>query len=178
MITIMVITTSFTVLLVAAAVYTDVRWGKIFNRLTMPAIALGLVINSLTGGIDGFVHSVAGVGLGLGLFLISCLLGRILGGGDIKLLMAVGALQGPAFLAWTICYAAIIGGVLAVIIAVRHGILLEKIKALFASCYMRLTFRVPMEIEDNEATQPRLPYAIAISLGTVATIARLQLYIL
>ncbi len=178
MITITVVKTSLAVLLVAAAVYTDVRWGKIFNRLTMPAIALGLVINSLTGSLDGFVHSVAGIGLGLGLFLMSCLLGRILGGGDIKLLMAVGALQGPAFLAWTICYAAIIGGVLAVIIAVRHGILLEKIKALFASCYMRLTFRVPMEMEDNEATQPRLPYAIAISLGTVATIARLQLYIL
>jgi len=178
MITITVVKTSLAVLLVAAAVYTDVRWGKIFNHLTMPAIALGLVINSLTGGIDGFVHSVAGVGLGLGLFLMSCLLGRILGGGDIKLLMAVGALQGPGFLAWTICYTAIIGGVLAVIIAVRHGILLEKIKTLFASCYMRLTFRVPMEIEDNEATQPRLPYAIAISLGTVATIAMLQLNIL
>lgn len=162
-------------LLVAAAVYTDVRWGKIFNRLTMPAIVLGLIINSLTGGIDGFVHSIAGVGLGLGLFLISCLLGRILGGGDIKLLMAVGALQGPKFLAWTMLCTAIIGGVLAVIIAVRHGILLEKIKALFASCYMRLTFRVPMEMDDSAATQPRLPYAIAISLGTVATIAGLHI---
>ena len=174
MITIAVVTTSLTVLLVAAAVYTDVRWGKIFNHLTMPAIVLGLIINLLTG-LDGFMHSIAGMGLGLGLFLVSCLLGRILGGGDIKLLMAVGALQGPAFLAWTILWTAIIGGVLAVIIAVRHGILLEKIKALFTSCYMRLTFRVPMEIEDNEATQPRLPYAIAISLGTVATIAGLHI---
>jgi len=178
MITITVITTSLTVLLVAAAVYTDVRWGKIFNHLTMPAIALGLVINSLTGGIDGFVHSIEGMGLGLGFFLISCLLGRILGGGDIKLLTAIGALQGPAFLAWTICGTAIIGGVLAVIIALRHGILLEKIKVLFTSCYMRLTFQVPMQMEDNKATDPRLPYAIAISLGTVATIAGLQLHIL
>ncbi len=167
-----IVTTTLTVLLVAAAVYTDVRWGKIFNHLTMPAIVLGLIINSLAG-LNGFVHSIAGVGLGLGLFLVSCLLGRILGGGDIKLLMAIGALQGPTFLAWTICYAAIIGGVLATIIAVRHGILLEKIKALFTSCYMRLTFRVPMEMENNEATQPRLPYAIAISLGTVATIVAL-----
>ena len=173
-----IVTTTLTVLVVMVAVYTDVRWSKIFNHLTMPAIALGLVINSLTGGIEGFVHSIAGVGLGLGLFLISCLLGRILGGGDIKLLMAVGALQGPAFLAWTMLCTAIIGGVLAVIIAVRHGILLEKIKVLFTSCYMRLTFRVPMEMDDNEATQPRLPYAIAISLGTVATIAMLQLHIL
>jgi len=173
MITITIATTSLTVLLVATAVYTDVRRGKIFNRLTMPAIALGLVINSLTG-IHGLLHSIAGVGLGLGLFLVTCLLGRILGGGDIKLLIAIGALQGPAFLAWTICYAAIIGGVLAVIIAVRHGILLEKIKTLFTSLYMRLTFRVPMQIEENEATQPRLPYAIAISLGTVATIAALH----
>ena len=174
MITITVVTISLTLLLVAAAVYTDVRWGKIFNHLTMPAIVLGLIINSLIG-LDGFLHSIAGVGLGLGLFLVSCLLGRILGGGDIKLLMAVGALQGPAFLAWTILCTAIIGGVLAVIIAVRHGILLEKIKALFTSCYMRLTFRVPMEMEQTDTTQPRLPYAIAISLGTVATIAGLHI---
>jgi len=174
MITITIVTTTLTVLVVLVAVYTDVRWGKIFNHLTMPAIVLGLIINSLTG-IDGFLHSLAGIGLGLGLFLVSCLIGRILGGGDIKLLMAVGALQGPKFLALTICYTAIIGGVLAVIIAVRHGILLEKIKALFTSCYMRLTFRVPMKIEDNEATQPRLPYAIAISLGTVTTIAALHI---
>jgi len=177
MITITVVTTSLTVLLVATAVYTDVRWGKIFNHLTMSAIVLGLIINSLTG-IDGFVHSIKGVGLGLGLFLVSCLLGRILGGGDIKLLMAVGALQGPAFLAWTICCTAIIGGVLAVIIAIRHRILLEKIKTLFISCYMRVTFRVPMEIEPNDTAQPRLPYAIPISLGTAVTIAGLQLHIL
>jgi len=175
--TITVATTTLTVLLVAAAVYTDVRWGKIFNRLTVSAIALGLVINSLSG-IDGFLRSIEGVGLALGLFLISSLLGRILGGGDIKLLTAIGALQGPGFLAWTICGTAIIGGVLAVIIALRHGILLEKIKVLFTSCYMRLTFQVPMEIEDNKPDEPRLPYAIAIGLGTIATIARLQLHIL
>jgi len=176
--TITVATTILTVLLVAAAVYTDVRWGKIFNHLTITAIALGLVINSLTGGIDGFVHSIGGVGLGLGLFLISCLLGRILGGGDIKLLTAIGALQGPAFLGWTMLCTAIIGGVLAVIVALRHGILIEKLKILFATCYMRVTFQVPMQMEDNKATDPRLPYAIAIGLGTIATIARLQLHIL
>ncbi len=177
MITVTVVKTSLTVLLVAAAVYTDVRWGKIFNYLTGPAIALGLIINSLSG-IDGFLHSIEGVGLAFGLFLISSLLGRILGGGDIKLLTAIGALQGPVFLAWTICGTAIIGGVLAVIIALRYGILLEKLKTLFATCYMRVTFQVPMEMEDNKATEPRLPYAIAIGLGTIATIARLQLHIL
>jgi len=80
MITITVATTILTVLLVAAAVYTDVRWGKIFNHLTVPAIALGLVINSLSG-IDGLLRSTEGIGLALGLFLISSLLGRILGGG-------------------------------------------------------------------------------------------------
>ncbi len=177
MTTIAVVTTSIVVLLVAVAIYTDVRWGKIFNYLTGPAIVLGLVINSLSG-IDGFLRSIQGIGLALGLFLISSLLGRILGGGDIKLLIAIGALQGPLFLAWTICGTAIIGGILGVIIALRHGILVEKLKTLFATCYMRVTFQVPMEMEDNKATEPRLPYAIAIGLGAIATIARLQLHIL
>ncbi len=72
------------------------------------------------------------------------------------------------------------------IVALRHGILIEKLKILFATCYMRVTFQVymrvtfqvPMQMEDNKATEPRLPYAIAIGLGTIATIARLQLHIL
>ena len=170
------LTTVLTVLFVGGAVYTDVRHGKICNTFTIPGIVVGLILNAL-GGLHSFWRSLAGLGVGLGLLGLSCLLGRILGGGDIKLLMAVGALQGPVFLLWTIVYAAIIGGVLAVIIALRHGILLRKLKAVFASCYLRLFCRVPMDFEEGEAAGgPRLPYAIAISLGTVAAIVVLHVY--
>ncbi len=168
--------TGLTLLLVAIAVYTDVRWGKIFNALTAPGIVLGLILNSIRHGSAGLLFSLAGIGLGLGLFVLSCLLGRILGGGDVKLLIAVGALQGPLFLMWALFYAAIIGALLAIIVSLAHGILLHKLKSLLTSCYLRLACRVPMDIQEDEATGPRLPYAIAISCGTLAAFLVLQVY--
>ncbi len=162
------ILTGLTLLVVTVAVYTDVRWGKILNALTMPGIVVGLLLNSIRDGTGGLLLSLAGIGLGLGLFVLSSFLGRIIGGGDIKLLMAIGALQGPSFLLWALFYAAIIGGVLAIAIALQHGILMHKLKALFAGLYLRMTCKVPMDIEESSASSPRLPYAIAISFGVVA----------
>jgi len=159
--------TALTILLVIVAAYTDIQWGRILNALTMPGILLGLILNSVRAGSEGLLLSLGGIALGLCLFLVSAVFGRIVGGGDVKLLMAVGALQGPSILVWALFYAAIIGGILAILIAVRHGILMDKIKALFASCYLRLACKVPMDIQEGPAGGPRLPYAIAISSGTL-----------
>ena len=165
---------AITLIVAAIAVYTDVRWGKIFNAVTVPAMGVGLTLNAVADGPAGLLMSVSGIALGLGLFLFSALLGRILGGGDIKLLLAVGALQGPTFLLWTVAAAAGIGAVLAIAISLYNGILISKLKSLVASCYLRAACKVPMRIE-HDAGGPRLPYAIAIALGTAVsmTIAKL-----
>lgn len=162
------IVVGLTLLLMAVAVYTDIRWGKILNSLTVPGIVVGLILNSVREGGAGLLFSLGGIALGLALFAVSALFGRIVGGGDIKLLMAIGALQGPSFLLWAMFYAAISGAVVAIIVALRHRILLSKLKALIASCYLRLACKVPMDIKENEGSGPRVPYAIAISLGTIA----------
>ena len=167
MMTIGTSTAVLTIVLVTVAAYTDIRWAKIRNTLTVPAVALGLVLNSLRGW-DGLLLSLEGIGVGLALFLISSIFGRILGGGDIKLLVGIGALQGPAFLAWTIVYTAVIGGIIGLAIALCHRALLAKLKALFVGCYLRLTCRVPMDIDQEGSPGLRFPYAIAIGLGTVA----------
>lgn len=110
--------------------------------------------------------SAQGVGVGLVLFLVSALFGRLLGGGDVKLLMAIGALQGPHFLMWTLFYMALAGAVLAIAVALYHGILGQRVRALAASCYLRVAQGMPMEM--NEAGGgPRLPYAIAIGVGSL-----------
>ncbi|HEY3396530.1 MAG TPA: A24 family peptidase [Armatimonadota bacterium] len=162
-----------TVAITGIAVYTDVRWGKIFNALTLPALLAGLVLNGLYSGIDGLILSVEGIALGFAMFIVSALFGRILGGGDIKLLMAVGALQGPYFLAWAIFYTALAGAVLAIGVGLYRGVLGQRMRLLVASLYLRMSQGVPMEM--HEATGgPRLPYAIAISLGSVVALVVLH----
>ena len=157
------------VVLALAAAYTDIRWGKIFNALTVPFAALGLVLNTVGGGLEGLLMSLAGIGAGFVLWLISNFLGRILGCGDIKLLMAFGALMGPLFMLWTFAIGAVIGGIIAIGVSLRHGLLGKIIKQMGTSIYLRAAFSEPMEIADG-AGEVRLPYAIALGLGALITI--------
>ena len=161
--------------MVAIAVYTDVRVGKIFNLLTGPCILLGLALNAAWGGLDGVGLSIEGIGLGLGIFIASSLFfGRLLGGGDIKLLMAIGAIQGPTFLLWTSIYMAISGGILAVIVSGFRHDFIPSLKRLWASIVLRVFAQVKVDVSDASSTA-RLPYAIPIALGSLAALWVLQL---
>ncbi|MGI5819700.1 MAG: A24 family peptidase [Armatimonadota bacterium] len=154
------------VTLALVAVWTDIRRGKIFNAVTVPFAVLGLTLNTIGGGLDGALMSLGGVAAGFGLWFATRLLGRIIGGGDIKLLMAFGAIMGPAFMLWTFLVGAIIGGVIAVIVSLRHGILQQAFRQVAASLYMRAKMSTPLEITpDSRATS--LPYAVALSSGAL-----------
>jgi len=157
------------VLLAIIAMYTDVRWGKIFNTLTLPFALLGLALNSIGAGWEGFTLGMLGIALGFALWLASAFLGRILGGGDIKLLMAFGALMGPQFLLWSLLYGALAGGVMAIIVALRKGVLQDTFKSLGTSLVMRAVASAPMEIGDR-AGEVQLPYAIALGAGAFVTL--------
>jgi prepilin peptidase CpaA len=158
------------VALAIIAMYTDVRWGKIFNILTLPFALLGLALNSIGAGWEGFTLSIIGIAVGFALWIASSFLGRILGGGDIKLLMAFGALMGPQFLLWSLLYGALAGGVMAIIVALRKGVLQDTFKSLGTSLAMRAVAATPMEIGDR-AGEVRLPYAIALGAGAFVALA-------
>jgi len=157
------------VILALTAAYTDIRWGKIFNFITVPFAALGLVLNIIGGGVDGLLLSLEGIGAGFALWLISNFLGRIMGGGDIKLLMAFGALMGPVFMLWTFAIGAIVGGAMAIAISLRRGMLGRVMKQMGTSLYLRAAVKEPMEISDG-AGEVRLPYAIALGIGALVMI--------
>ena len=161
-------------IMVAVAVYTDVRVGKIHNWVTVPFAGVGLILNGIGAGLDGVVRSLLGIAVGMGVFLFSALFGRILGGGDIKLLMAVGAIQGPVFLLWTLVYMAIIGGALAILVSLWRRDLLASLKRLVSGLMMRVFAKVPVDVADAGSTA-RLPYAIPIALGSMVALYVLKL---
>src|ERR1041385_1006479 len=71
-------------LLVAA--YTDLRDGKIYNKLTFPCILLGFLLNTLFGGLSGSWQSECGVGASAAVAVaLAVCLGPAFGGGDLKL---------------------------------------------------------------------------------------------
>ncbi len=81
----------------AVAAVTDNRTGRIPNWLTLPAAVLGVALHAALAGTGSAVSSLLGLLLAVAvpaiLYLISQ--GRAIGGGDVKLFAALGALLGP-----------------------------------------------------------------------------------
>jgi prepilin peptidase CpaA len=96
-----------------AAIGTDLRLSKIPNQLTFPAISLALVGHTWLGGISEGLSSLAGLGLGIGLFLTIYMAGGI-GAGDVKLMAVVGAFVGPYGVLVSAWLAIVVGGMYAV----------------------------------------------------------------
>jgi len=85
------------VVLVAAAVC-DLSRGKVYNWLTYPAVVVGLALAAARGAAagdvwDGLTDGVLGFGFGFGVLFVAYVVGGM-GGGDVKLMAAVGALVG------------------------------------------------------------------------------------
>jgi prepilin peptidase CpaA len=94
------------------AICTDLRSSRIPNRLTFPAMGFALLTQAWLGGLQGAIFSLAGLGAGLGLFLLIHLSGSI-GAGDVKLMAAVGAFVGPYGALLSALLAILVGGVYA-----------------------------------------------------------------
>lgn len=158
-----------TCLVVVISVFTDVRSGKILNAVTLPAALLGLVLNIVLKGASGVLFCLAGVALGLALFFLSALVGRILGAGDCKLFAAVGALQGPQFLLWAILFSLVLGGVFGILVALWRGVLGHSLRRVWEAVYFKIYLKMPMDISQSNS-KLRLPYAVAITAGTLFTL--------
>ena len=91
--------------------FTDLTWHKIYNYITLPGIVLGLGLNTALYGLPGLRSSGLGLATGF-LILLVCFYTGGMGGGDIKLLAAIGALKGFPFILFAVFYTILCGGIL------------------------------------------------------------------
>ncbi len=157
--------------LVAGAAYTDLRYGKVRNAMTIPALGIGIIWGVATHGLTGLVSALGGIGIALALWVISSGCGRCMGGGDIKLLAAIGALCGAQFVLASLVIAVLVGGVMALIIAIRHGQLGATVRRCSAWIACRLGTRQALSL-GGDGQGLRIPYALPIAAGVVACLLR------
>ncbi|HEY7501273.1 MAG TPA: prepilin peptidase [Vicinamibacterales bacterium] len=166
-------TTAQTVSLVLAAIACacDLRTRRIPRALTLGGAVAGLVFHVVTGGWTAGASSVAGWIVGIAILLVPFALGG-LGGGDVKLLGALGAWLGPVNAIWLGLYTGIAGGAIALLIALSTSYLsqaITNIRSLLA--HWRANGVTPLaEITLRHSRGPRVAYAIPILAGTMATL--------
>lgn len=155
-------------ILLAIAVFTDLRERRIPNWLTVSGMLAGIALTSLE---VGGVPTTALLGALLAFVLAFPLfaLGGV-GAGDVKLLVAVTAFTGPGGLLPMIIYGGIAGGVLALVSAVRRGVVLPVV---MSSCGLLLhLITLGRHGERPTLATPgahAVPYGVAIAAGAVAT---------
>lgn len=110
------------VVLMVAAVWWDMKTRRLPNWLTVTGLLVALLLRVAMGW-DSLVGGLSGAGLAALISLPFFAVGA-LGGGDGKLLIAVGGFMGPGRLAGALLLIAVVGGALAVLDAYRRGILL------------------------------------------------------
>src|SRR5690348_3845619 len=113
---------------IGACIAFDVRTRRIPNALTAPMIAIGAVLNGVHAGMPGVAYSAAGLLLPIAILFLPFALGGI-GGGDVKMMGAVGALVGPRLALWGLGLGMILGGAVMIVHLGRIGRLGEKLRA-------------------------------------------------
>ena len=164
-------TTGAALIIAAAACITDVHSRRIPNWLTFGAAAAAFAFHFAEAGQAGAQQAAAGWVTGLFLFMPLFLLGGM-GAGDVKLLAALGAWLGPGAAFWLAIYGSMSGGVLAVIVALRHNYLATAVRnlGLLGRFWWLSGPRQMPSLTLERGTGPRLAYAVPLFLGTVITI--------
>lgn len=151
----------------ALCVATDVRRRKVPNAVTFPGIALGVLLGALTAGWAGALDSLYGLLLALAIPLPLFARGA-LGAGDVKLLGMVGAFVGRELALRVILYAALTGGLIAVLVLLSRRKLIGTLANLARNLQLRcLGASVDL---DYGAERQTLPYSIPIALGSVISL--------
>ena len=138
----------------AFAALLDARTRRVPNWLTVPFFAAGLVFNTVWQGWEGLLIALGGFAAGFGILLVLWLIGGG-GGGDVKLMGALGAWLGA-------------GQIVAVFLLSTALILLASAVLGLARLLRRAASR-PADARVSKA--PKVPFAVPAALATWIVLA-------
>lgn len=150
--------------------YYDVRYRRIPNAFVLAALAGGLAINFIFGGLPGLAGSIVGCVLGFVLMFVLHVFGAM-GAGDVKLFAAIGAVTGASLVLPTFVVVVLTGGLLAIVSIVRAGVVIttmQRVLQIFVGMlpgWEMPRFAVP---SDRKHT---IPYGVAITIGSIISAA-------
>jgi prepilin peptidase CpaA len=152
-------------LVLIVAVYGEVKENRIPNWLTVTGMGLGLLIGYEYGE-RAFWSHLGGMIIGFGFLFVFYVFGGI-GGGDVKLMGAVGALMGADLIKPTLFYTATMGAVLAVLMLIWRPDFWARLNWGFKKL---AHWRQPLSDQPAKAKPLTVPYGVAIAVGCLITL--------
>ncbi|MCP4198841.1 MAG: prepilin peptidase [Proteobacteria bacterium] len=161
--------TGLALVLTLIAAWTDYRTGTIPNRLTIPSLFLGLGLGLASGTASSFLLAIAGA---FATALVPLVLFRFgaMGGGDVKLFAAVGALLGAGSALEAEILAFFLGAIQGMVVWYRNGQLKQGL-------LLAATLAIPSRLKKHasltgpvQAVSTEIRFGPAIFIATLATV--------
>lgn len=166
-------------LLLIAAV-SDVKTGRIPNGLVFAGALYALVYNAsfpLYPKDNGMLFALGGLTVGLAALLPAYLF-RVMGAADVKLMAMVGAFLGTRTTVAAVLATLIVGGVLALVIALWSGRfvrMLRNVAMMFRGTMLTFATGVGGLTVHDGPSAGKMPYGVAIAAGTIGYLILEQL---
>lgn len=167
--------------LLAAAIIADFARRRIPNLIVLAGLLLGVGLNALLPEGYGLFNRYAPGGLGLlaalggvlvgGALLLPLYVLRAMGAGDVKLMAMVGGFLSPAQALWAGLLVLLVGGLLSLAYALKTGALqrtFANLRLILVGAFSSLMLRESPDLSVSGESAGRVPYGLAIALGTGA----------
>jgi prepilin peptidase CpaA len=156
-----------TLIVLAVATFTDLRFRRIPNWLVLPFLLAGIAVSGWFCGWHGIGQSFAGLGLGVLIYGFFFCLGGM-GAGDVKLCAAIGAWIGPGQLFIALVLTGIVGGIMVLCWAAFGGFFRELFNGTsdLVFVWKHGTGSDP-DMALSNPVRRKMPYAPAIAIGTL-----------
>lgn len=157
------------VILCSVATWWDLRTRRIPNALTIPALVAALCVHGAVGAGQGLFLSACGAVVAGALVLPGYAL-RSTGAGDVKLLMAVGAILTFPLALKAGLAALIAGGIIGLAVSLRDGRLRDTIRRTTALGRWLFGRAAGAPEPRPESSKRHIPFGVAIAVATLALV--------
>lgn len=166
-------------LVAALAAVSDLRTRTIPNWLTGGGLAIAVILQTaFCGGLAGLGAAAKGFAVAVAVYLPLNLL-RAMGGGDLKLMAALGAAAGPSNWFAIFLITSLLGLPIAIVTILVSGRFGKTMRNIGRILLQLARFRAPHEVDPElDVHHPRsfgLPHGAVIALGVAAFLALARL---
>lgn len=147
---------------------TDIHRARIPNWLTYTAVIAALILRASLMRWSGLASGAIGILIAGGAFCVLFILGAM-GGGDMKMMAAIGAWVGSRHILTVMVAIGLAGGVLALVSMVFNKNLIQTVRNTVRLIAYRFTSGLQPHPEMNIQAygSRRVPFGVAIALGTL-----------